>query len=61
MERDATVQYPIMELFDNYGAQVVVDSAFSLSQKDFMIKSTQQDPLPGGNHGTKVNEVATSV
>ena len=44
-----------------YGAQVVVDSAFSLAQKDFMIKSMQQDPLRGGKRGTKLNEVATSV
>ena len=49
------------EIYDRHQARVVVDSAFSLATKDFMIKSSQQDPIDRGPEGVLVNRNATSV
>lgn len=53
--------YEKMEtIYNSYGAKVVVDSAFNLQQKPFLIKSSQDDPV-GDPDGVIVNRAATSV
>ena len=46
-------------VYDEYGAKVVVDSAFKIGVKDFVIKSSQEDPLDPDQLVT--NRAATSV
>ena len=46
-------------IFDKYGAKVVVDSAFKIGNKDFVIKSSQIDPLDIDQ--LLINRAATSV
>ena len=56
-----TTFYDGMEkIYNEHGAKVVVGSAFRLSNKDYMIQSSQQDPM-GGIRGVIVNKAATSV
>ena len=47
------------DLYKRYGVKVVVDSAF-LSDKDYVLKSSQKDPI-GEVHGVTLNRAATSV
>ena len=52
--------YTKMEhVFETYGAKVVVDSAFNLSNKRYLIKSSQQDPFTPD--GVVLNRDATSL
>jgi hypothetical protein len=53
--------YEKMErIYLEHGAKVVVDSAFGVGNREFLIKSAQQDPI-GGPAGVAVNRAATSV
>eukprot|EP00537_Pseudo-nitzschia_pungens_P002131 CAMPEP_0172360778 /NCGR_PEP_ID=MMETSP1060-20121228/4747_1 /TAXON_ID=37318 /ORGANISM="Pseudo-nitzschia pungens, Strain cf. cingulata" /LENGTH=60 /DNA_ID=CAMNT_0013082859 /DNA_START=1 /DNA_END=179 /DNA_ORIENTATION=+ len=45
-------------MYDQYGAKVVVDSAFNLTSKDYLIKSSQTDPDTA--EGIVLNQAATS-
>jgi len=47
------------QMYDLYGAKVVVDSAFNLSKTDFLIKSSQLDPP--SEEGVVLNRAVTSV
>ena len=49
-----------MNLFDKHGVKVVIDSAFRLETKEFMIRSAQQDPM-GTTQELRKNRAATSV
>ena len=52
--------YVAMErVYEEFGARVVVDSAFNIGKKDFILKSSQQDPL--NEHELLLNRAATSV
>ena len=46
-------------LYHLHGVNTCVDSAFKMGDRDFLIKSLQQDPLD--NRGVQLNWVATSV
>jgi hypothetical protein len=53
--------YEKMErMYLEHGAKVVVDSAFGVGNREYLIKSAQQDPI-GGPAGVAVNRAATSV
>jgi hypothetical protein len=43
-----------------HGGKVVVDSAFGVGNREYLIKSAQQDPI-GGPAGVAINRAATSV
>ena len=47
------------QVYNETGGKVVVDSAFNIGQKDFLIKSSQQDPADANE--LLVNRDATSV
>ena len=47
------------EVFNNYGGRVVVDSAFKLQGREYLIKSSQQDP--DNANGIVLNRQATSL
>ena len=47
------------EVFNVHGGRVVVDSAFKLQEKDYVIKSSQQDPDNAA--GVVLNRQATSL
>ena len=47
------------EIYNLYGAKVVVDSAFTLANKNYLEKSSQRDPDDA--HGIVMNREATSV
>ena len=49
------------EVFNNYGGRVVVDSAFNLSGKPYLIQSLQDDPADAEARGITLNRAATSV
>ena len=52
--------YSKMEyIYETFGGKVVVDSAFNLSNKRYLIKSSQQDPLTAD--GVRLNRNATSL
>ena len=52
--------YEQMEaIYNLYGAKVVVDSAFNLANKNYLVKSSQRDP--DNAHGIVLNREATSV
>ena len=47
-------------LYRQHGVKICVDSAFKLGDRDFLIKSSQQDPID--NHqGVVLNWAATSL
>ena len=46
-------------VFNRTGAKVVVDSAFNIGRRNFLLKSSQQDPMD--DEGLRVNRAATSV
>ena len=48
------------KMYERNGGKIVVDSAFKLQGKSFMIQSSQSDPV-GCPHGVLVNRAATSV
>ena len=48
------------DIHAEHNAAVVVDSAFNLANKDFLIKSSQVDPV-GDPHRVLLNRAATSV
>mgnify|MGYP000125822197 FL=1 len=53
--------YDKMEsVYLEHGAKVVVDSAFGVGNREYLIKSAQQDPI-GGHAGVAINRAATSV
>ena len=47
------------EVFNNHGGRVVVDSAFKLQGREYLIKSSQQDP--DNANGIVLNRQATSL
>ena len=47
------------EIYNLYGGKVVVDSAFNLANKNYLVKSSQRDPDDA--HGIVLNREATSV
>ena len=49
------------ELHDQHGVKVVVDSAFNLSGKPYLIQSSRDDPTNIGARGVRLNRAATSV
>ena len=49
------------QLYEEYGVKVVVDSAFNLSGKPYLIQSSQHDPADAGARGVTLNRAATSV
>ena len=52
--------YDAMEtVYDESGGKVVVDSAFNIGSKDYLIKSSQQDPLD--ERALLLNRQATSI
>ena len=46
-------------VFKTFGGKVVIDSAFNLSNKKYLIKSSQQDPFT--EDGIRLNRNATSL
>jgi hypothetical protein len=50
----------LQELFKDYGATVVVDSAFSQKDYPFLIKSSQEDPV-GEPEAVLAHQDATSI
>ena len=46
-------------IYDKFGATVVVDSAFTKAEHDFLIRSSQQDPET--EEDILVNKDATSI
>ena len=64
--RDSTMAeygiYQKMEqLHEEYGVKVVVDSAFNLSGKPYLIQSSQDDPAEDGARVVRLNRAVTSV
>ena len=49
------------ELHNQFGAKIVVDSAFDLSGKPYLIRSSQHDPTDAGARGVALNRAATLV
>ena len=49
------------QLHKDHGVKVVVDSAFNLSGKPYLIQSSQDDPANAGARGVLMNRAATSV
>ena len=49
------------QLYIEYNVKVVVDSAFNLSGKPYLIQSSQDDPTNAGPRGVTLNRAATSV
>ena len=49
------------QLFIDTGVRIVVDSAFNLAGKPYLIQSSQDDPVHAGARGVTLNEAATSV
>mmetsp|Transcript_14810 Transcript_14810/g.33985 ORF Transcript_14810/g.33985 Transcript_14810/m.33985 type:complete len:300 (-) Transcript_14810:117-1016(-) len=49
------------ELYNQFQVKVVVDSAFNLAGKPYLIRSSQDDPTDGGARGVQLNRAATSV
>ena len=47
------------EIYNLYGGKVVVNSAFNLANKNYLVKSSQRDPDDA--HGIVLNREATSV
>ena len=47
------------DVYNVHGGRVVVDSAFKLKEKDYLIKSSQQDP--DNANGIVLNRQATSL
>ena len=45
-QADYGVYQKLERIYDRYQAKIVVDSAFSLQAKDYLLKSGQQDPQP---------------
>mmetsp|Transcript_21055 Transcript_21055/g.58541 ORF Transcript_21055/g.58541 Transcript_21055/m.58541 type:complete len:322 (-) Transcript_21055:28-993(-) len=58
-QADYGMYQKMKEMYDQYRAKVVVDSAFNLSAKDFLIKSSQLDPP--SEEGVVLNRAVTSV
>ena len=63
---DSTMaEYGIYEKMDQlhheHGVKVVVDSAFNLCGKPYLIQSAQQDPANAGARGVTLNRAATSL
>lgn len=57
---DYGVYEKVEELYDSHRVKIVVDSAFNLNNKPFLIKSAQEDPV-GTARGVQLNRAATSV
>ena len=55
------IYHKMEQLHDEYGVKVVVDSAFNLSGKPYLIQSSQEDPADRGARGVTLNRAATSV
>ena len=54
--------YQKMEcLYRQHGVKVCVDSAFKMGDRDFLIKSSQQDLVGDNQQGIRLNCTATSV
>ena len=54
--------YQKMEcLYCRHGVNVCVDSAFKMGDRDFLIKSSQQDLVGDNQQGIRLNCTATSV
>ena len=49
------------QLFMDSGVRIVVDSAFNLAGKPYLIQSSQDDPVHAGARGVTLNRAATSV
>ena len=49
----------MQNVYNITGGNVIVDSTFNIGSRDFLIKSSQQDPVDG--HELLVNRDATSV
>ena len=47
------------EMYARFGVQVVVDSAFNLQNKPYLIRSAQVDPIGTGT-GVSLNRAATA-
>ena len=58
---DYGVYEEMEQLYDSHGVKVVVDSAFNLRGKAFLIKSSQEDPMNNGAAGVQLNRAATSL
>ena len=56
---DYGVYDKIEQLYDEYQVKVVVDSAFNVSKKNYLIKSAQQDPE--SQQGVILNRQATAL
>ena len=46
------------DLYDEFGVKVVVDSAFKLSDKNYLIRSSQDDPMIGGERAVRERELS---
>ena len=57
---DYGIYKKMRSLYDEYDVKVVVDSAF-MSKQDYLIESSQKDPMTKGAHGVHLNRAATSV
>lgn len=58
-QADHGVYAKMEKVFDDHGAIVVVDSAFNMQNKDYLVKSSQQDPTNAAELLT--NRDATSI
>ena len=56
---DYGVYQQMEEIYMRFGGKVVVDSAFKLTNREFMIQSSQQDPMNAT--GITVNRASISV
>ena len=59
-QADYGVYDKLEAIYDNYNAKIVVDSAFGLQGKDFLIKSSQEDPQIDAR-AVLLNRQATSL
>ena len=56
---DFGVHEGMIKLYQATGGKIVVDSAFKIGNKDYIIKSSQQDPTDG--HTLLLNRAVTSI
>ena len=54
---DCGVHKKMEELFNSFGVKVVVDAAFRLESKNYLVRSAQQDPI-GDSCGVLLNGAA---
>ena len=58
---DYHVYSSLENIFSVTGAKVCVDSAFGSGNREFLVKSSQGDPINGNRHELLENRAATSI